>query len=370
MTANLSIRIKSLKGLPLAGTRNLMPAALALLLLLLTLPVSNAQQAQPVEVIKIDSNLVSVPVIVSDRENRYLPGLRVDDFKLYDNNAQQSIAFFDAAEEPLNVALLLDTSRSTEGALRKIKEAASHFLMGLRKQDRAMVTSFDFAVHHLSPLTSDRKILEQAIERAEVGQFFGTMLNDAVTEIIDRDFKPITGRKAIILLTDGEDFGSRISSPELLVSAAESDTMIYSIYYAPDPGRGFGNGGPWRRRGGGIFGPRGPRLFDMRESMPGQFPQQRRRDQGLRRERREERRQDAIAFLTELSAETSGRFYRSDVTNLKQSFDFIAEELRYQYRLGFYPKIADGQLHTLKVNVARPDVAVRARRQYRTAPPK
>lgn len=355
-----------------------MPAAFALLLLILTLPVSNAQEPQPVDVIKIDSNLVSVPVIVSDRQNRYLPGLKVEDFKLYDNSAEQQIAFFDAAEEPLSVALLLDTSRSTEGVLKKIKEAAKNFLKELRPQDRALIISFDFAVHRLSPLTSDRKILEQAIKQAQVGEYFGTTLNDAVSEIIDKDFKALTGRKAIILLTDGEDAGSRISSFELLASAAESDTMIYSIYYASDPGRGFGNGrGPGRGgRGGGIFGRRGPRLFAERESMPGQFPWQRRRDPeqrrgpNERRERREERRQEAIEFLTKLSEETSGRFYRSDVTDLKQSFDFIAQELRYQYRLGFYPKAADGTLHALKVNVDRPDVAVRSRRQYRTALPK
>jgi hypothetical protein len=76
-----------------------------------------------------------------------------------------------------------------------------------------------------------------------------------------------------------------------------------------------------------------------------------------------------VDFLTKLSEETSGRFYRSDVSDLKQSFDLIAQELRYQYRLGFYPKIADGSLHYLKVNVDRNDVAIRARRQYRTTKP-
>ena len=358
-----------------------MPAVFALLLLILTLPISNAQEPQPVDVIKIDSNLVSVPVIVSDRQNRYLPGLKVENFKLYDNSAEQQIAFFDAADEPLNVALLLDTSRSTEGVLDDIKKAAKNFLKELRPQDRAMIVTFDFAVHRLSPLTSDRKVLEKAIKQAQVGEYFGTMLNDAVIEIIDKDFQPITGRKAIILLTDGEDAGSHISSYELLASAAESDTMIYSIYYASDPGRGFGNGRGRGRgrggRGGGIFGRRGPRLFAARGSMPDPFPGQRRRDpdqrpdrRDQRRERRAERRQDAITFLTKLSEETSGRFYRSDVTDLRQSFDFIAEELRYQYRLGFYPKTADGTLHALKVNVDRPDVAVRSRRQYRTAQPK
>lgn len=386
MTVSLSTLFKSVKALPRGRCHSLMPAVLACLLLILTLPVTHAQESQqPVEVLKIDSNLVSVPVIVSDRENHYLPGLKVADFKLYDNSAEQQIAFFDAAEEPLNVAVLLDTSRSTEGVLKKIKEAAQNFLKELRPRDRAMIVTFDFAVHRLSSLTNDRKVLEKAIKHAEVGEYFGTTLNDAVLEIIDRDFRPVTGRKAIILLTDGEDAGSHISSSELLASAAEADTMIYSIYYASEFDRGFGNGrgrGPGRFPGRGGRGGRFPLRFDaggsMNTRLPTQFPGQRGRDpgqrpgdrRGQRRENREERRQEAIDFLTKLSAETSGRFYRSDVTDLKQSFDFIAEELRYQYRLGFYPRTADGTLHDLKVSVARPDVAVRSRRQYRTALPK
>ncbi len=300
-------------------------------------------------------------MIVSDRQNRYVSGLKVEDFKLYDNNAAQKIAFFDDAEEPLNVALLLDTSKSTQGVLDEIKKAAKNFLKELRPQDRALIVSFDFAVHRLSPLTSDRKVLEKAIKQAEVGEYVGTTLNDAVAGIVEKDLKPITGRKAVILLTDGQDHGSQVSARELLNEASEMDTMIYSIFYESAPARDFGNGRfPFPRRGG-IFGRRGP--------MSDRFPR-RRPDQTERRERRKERSEDAIEFLTKLSEETAGRFYRSDVTDLKKSFDLIAEELRYQYRLGFYPANADGNLHDLKVRIERTDLAVRARHQYRTAQPK
>ena len=163
--------------------------------LLLAFGAVRGQDNQPAEVIKVYSNLVSVPVIVSDRDGRYIPGLRQEDFKLYDNNAQQTLTFFDAAEEPLNIALLLDTSRSTEGVLDDIKKAAKNFLKELRPQDRAMIVSFDYDIHKLSSLTSDRKILERAIKQAEVGQYLGTLLNDAVLESIERDLKPINGRR-------------------------------------------------------------------------------------------------------------------------------------------------------------------------------
>jgi VWFA-related protein len=330
-------------------------------LLSLSLPTVKGQDAQPVDVIKVESNLVSVPVIVSDRQNRYVSNLKVEDFKLYDNSAEQKIAFFDAAEEPLNVALLLDTSKSTQGVLDDIKKAAKNFLKELRPQDRALIVSFDYAVHRLCPLTSDRKVLEKAVKHAEVGDYVGTTLNDAVSDIMEKDLKPIRGRKAIILLTDGQDHGSQVSARELLNDASESDTMIYSIYYESSPARGFDRARlPFPRRGG-IFGGRGP--------ASDRFPQEG-REPPARRERRRERGEDAVEFLTRLSEETSGRFYRSDVNDLKKNFDLIAEELRYQYRLGFYPELADGNLHTLKVQVERTDIAVRARHQYRTTQPK
>jgi hypothetical protein len=241
--------------------------------LLLAFGAVRGQDNQPAEVIKVYSNLVSVPVIVSDRDGRYIPGLRQEDFKLYDNNAQQTLTFFDAAEEPLNIALLLDTSRSTEGVLDDIKKAAKNFLKELRPQDRAMIVSFDYDIHKLSSLTSDRKILERAIKQAEVGKYFGTLLNDAVLESIERDLKPINGRKAIILLTDGEDAGSRTDRNDLLSYASESDAMIYSIYYASSGKRPSGRDRPFRRRGGIFGGPGDPGTGGYPPPPPG-YPQQ------------------------------------------------------------------------------------------------
>lgn len=317
-------------------------------------------ESQAIDVIKVDSNLVSVPVIVSDRQGRYIPDLTVDQFKLFDNTTEQSISYFDSAEQPLNIALLLDTSRSTEGALDDIRKAARNFIKELRPQDRAMIVSFDYAVHRLSVLTSDRKQLEQAIKETKVGEFFGTTLNDAVAAVADKEFKAVTGRKAIILLSDGEDFGSVISEDSLLREESESDTMVYSIYYAPEsrglrrrpfPGRSPDQF-PRRR---GIFGPRRGGRFNHATQLP--FPAQRRNG----------RLRNGADFLQQLAEVTSGRFYQSQRTDLKKTFGLIAEELRHQYRLGFYPGEIqkDGSVHELRVKVSAPDVAVRARQQYR-----
>jgi Ca-activated chloride channel homolog len=301
----------------------------------------------PAEVIKVYSNLVNVPVIISDRDGRYIHGLSEADFKLYDNNTEQKLAFFDTTEAPLNIALLLDTSRSTAGALDDIRKAAKNFIKNLRPQDRAMIVSINWSIHKLSPMTSDHKVLERAIKEARVGEVLGTMLNDALVDVIQNDLRPINGRKAIVLLTDGEDAGSEWSAADVISYATESDAMIYSIYYAPFPDR------PPRR---GIFG-RGGRMRDR-------FPQ---RGQWPRRGRLERQGEFAVDFLTELSEVSAGRFYSSETTDLKKTFLLISDELRNQYRLGFYPEALarDGSLHQLKVKVDKPEYAVRSRTQYR-----
>jgi VWFA-related protein len=311
--------------------------------------------------VKLGSTLVSVPVTVSDRQGRYMSGLKRSDFTLLKDHAPQPIAVFEATEEPLNVALLLDTSRSTRDVLDKIKDAAMDFLQRLRPQDRAMVVSFDYETHILSGLTSDRKALERAVKKAEIGEYVGTTLYDAVMLVTRKSFKGVEGRKAIILLTDGKDAGSQVSESELLDAATEFDAMVYSIFYNTgfpqrfndrgDP-RGERRGG-WRRRGG-VFG--------------GQFPGRGQRGE-RRRERVEAKNEEAAEILTDLSGASAGRFYRSEVTDLKQTFDSIADELRHQYRLGFYANDdkPDGTLHRLTVQVARPDAVVRARHTYRAA---
>ena len=310
-------------------------------------------EPQNLDVIKVDSNLVSVPVIVSDREGRYVPNLTVQQFKLFDNSNEQKITYFDSTEEPVNIALLLDTSLSTEGAIDDIRKAAKSFLKELRPQDRAMVISFNDSVHRLCELTNDRKTLEKAIGNAKVGEFVGTTLNDAVVEVARKEFRTVTGRKAIILLSDGQDFGSVVPTDELLDEQSESDTMVYSIYYAPEFQRNRDRL-PFPRKGGGIFR-RGGRFNHVAHQRPGQ------------RGQRRIRHQDGAEFLRELSEITSGRFYQSELTDLKETFGLIAEELRHQYRLGFYPGEIqkDGTVHQLRVKVDAADVAVRARQQYR-----
>src|SRR2546423_14964319 len=103
------------------------------LITLLAIP-ARSQEPQTVDTISIDTNLISVPVIVSDRDNRYVPDLKIASFHLFDNQIEQKITYFDTGEEPLNVVLMLDTSLSTSGVLKDIKKAAKEFLKKLRPQ--------------------------------------------------------------------------------------------------------------------------------------------------------------------------------------------------------------------------------------------
>lgn len=324
------------------------------------------QKTTAEDTLKIETTLVSVPVIVSDRQGRYISGLKAEDFTLYEDHVKRQIDFFADTEEPINVALLLDTSKSTTMVLDDIKKAAKDFVKQLRLQDRAMIASFDFEAQALCELTSDRKRLERAIGKARIGEQFGTKLRDAVFAVMKDEFKSVKGRKAIVLLTDGKDYGSQISEQTLIENAAEADALIYSIFYTSlpqammrNPGRQGGGRDFPRNRRGGIFNPR----FPPPTQRPGREEQRQRRNGRI-----QQRNEVAINFLQELSEVSAGRYFNSEVTDLKKTFTQIVEELRHQYRLGFYPPDHQpGSVHNLKVEVARSGVAVRSRRTYRIA---
>ncbi|HZS47926.1 MAG TPA: VWA domain-containing protein [Blastocatellia bacterium] len=312
--------------------------------------------------IKLGSTLVNVPVIVSDQNGRYIPGLKQTDFTLYQDDVKQKISFFAAMQEPFTVALLLDVSGSTADVLKKIKDAGKEFVKKLQPKDRAAVLSFDGEVELLSSITSDRKELEHAIDNAKVGERPGTALRDAVNEAVYGVFAKVKGRKAVVVLTDGKDNASSISTEELMKNVEQSDTLIYSVFYPTTEsyGRGGGGGGYGRhggygRRGGGWPGGGGGGGYPRRGGNGG----------GNNRNSREN--VEAAEFLQELSDSTGGRFYHSQVTDLKKTFDMIADELRQQYVLGYYPDQTkkDIESHELKVEVSKSDAIVRARHSYR-----
>lgn len=320
-----------------------------------------AAQDKPDDVIKIDTALVNIPVIVSDRDNRYMPGLTKANFRVFQDGAEQTIEVFNNDAAPMNVVLALDTSRSTEGVLGKIKKAAKKFIKDLGPEDRCMVVSFDNDLEILSELTADKKTLERAIKDAEVGENFGTVLQDAVFDAVQRRLRGVNGRKALILLTDGADFGSRISKPQLFDRLTESDSVVYPIFYES------------RNRARVIFRPQFPDMGGIgrrgRSGAMGRFPQAR-IPQPPRRSRpnAEANQAAALAFLERLAVVTGGRAFAESKADLDDAFRQIADEMKRQYVIGFYPKDESpaGTEHRIKVQVDRPAAVVRARSAYRT----
>ena len=184
---------------------------------------------QDVEKLKIDTNLVTVPVIASSRSGSYIADLRKEEFKLSEDGAPQEIAFLASVDAPFHVVLLLDTSNSTEEKLPLIQRAAVAFLDQIGAKDRVKVISFDGELHDWNDFTSDRAALRNSILQTKTGN--DTHVYDAV-QLALNSLRPIQGRKAIVIFTDGVDWHSDTSSFESTVKDLdESGVIVYPIRF-------------------------------------------------------------------------------------------------------------------------------------------
>ena len=314
------------------------------------------------DVLRVNTALVTVPVSVLDRNGRYIPDLGKEDFRLYENGVEQEIAYFATVEKPFTVVLMLDTSSSVWSKLKQIKEAAIKFVDQLRPDDRVMVVTFAHGTTVLSEPTTDRQKLREGINH--VGRGMSTHLYDAVDWVMKKRINQISGRKAIVLFTDGVDASSsRATYESNMHDAEELDAIIYSVQYDTYDGPA-GMGAP-------MPPPSAPptRLPSIFKRFPipilipgtggggGTTTGSTRGDYAL-----------AGQYLRELALKTGGRVYQADkhLINLQQAFNNIAEELRKQYSLGYYPnrQAKTEERRRIRVHVERPDLAVRARDSY------
>jgi len=329
-------------------------------LMLFALPVElHSQTAKPDKIKTTDKTLVSVPVTVSDREGRYISGLKKEDFSLYEDGVKQNIAFFATYDEPLNIALLLDTSGSTENVLESIKEAAKDFIKLLNRNDQCLIATFDSQVKILNPLTANRQTLRSSLDKIQSAQIGGTLMYRAVEQVAQNSFANVQGRKVIVLLTDGKDFGSAVTKDELISQLEESDILIYTLFYKT--GAGFNN--PAIGKGKQNKKSRKKkREIPVLISGPVYVPTE---EEIVLRERNDEA--EAVDALKKMSDTTAGRFYSSDTPKLGEIFKKVAGELREQYRLGYQSKDAanDQAVHDIIVKVNRPDAVVLARGKFR-----
>jgi VWFA-related protein len=284
--------------------------------------------AAPPGQIRVQVNLVNLFATVRDKHKAVVTGLTKDDFQVYEDGQLQEITYFSAESNlPITVGMLMDTSGSEYYMLSGEKEAGSRFLARvMRKGDLAMVMSFDTDVDLLADFTDDRGMLNRAINRAQINAPSGGMIAqgplptsgtggtnfyDAVYLAAHDKLSSEAGRKAIIVLTDAEDTGSKLSLQDAIEAAQRTDTVVHILLVAADGG-----------------------------------------DQTVAKR---------------LTDETGGRMIvvRSE-KNLEAAFDQISEELRSQYTVGYSPsnKKHDGSYRKIKVEMKDKEYSVLTRRGY------
>lgn len=298
------------------------------------------------EVLKVETNLITIPVSVYDRNGLYIPGLKQEDFRILEDGKEQTIAYFGTTDKPFTVVLLIDTSESTSYKIEEIHAAAVAFVDQLKPMDSVMVIEFNESVKVRTEPTSNRDAIYKAIRKTNFGG--GTSLYDAVDFSLRKRLSKIAGRKAIVLFTDGVDTTSgRATYDSTVDMAEEADALIFPIYFNTffdAVGGGGGTGIPNVNSGqiGGILG-----------SQSGMSAAEYRLGR---------------AYLNDLAAYTGGRVFRPEATpgGLTAAFEGIAEELRRQYNIGYVPEDEGkpGQRKSIKVRVDRPNLAVRARDSY------
>lgn len=307
---------------------------------------------QDEEAVKLRTTLVQVPVVVSERGGRYVSDLTREEFTIFEDGIKQDIELFGSVEEPFSVALLLDSSGSTEASLDQIKSAAMAFIGNLRPHDRVMVVSFNDSVEVLSDLTNNTARLASAVRSIKPGQF--TQVYEAVYTAVWERLHDIQGRKAVIVFTDGIDTASsEISEEDTLDAVIESeDIIVYPIRYAT-------RDDVERRMEARL---RASPTSNGSESVSAKLDQNKRElDRAYR---------TADEYLQQLAEMSGGIVERADrLGDLKPALGRIAEELRHQYLLGYYPsnRQKDERARKITVRVTRPNVVVRARPAYRSS---
>jgi len=283
-------------------------------------------------IIRIDSTLVNVPTIVSDRDGRYVTNLKKDDFRLFENGIEQEIAFFQPVEQPFTMLLLLDVSGSMYNDFATINDASDTFLSQLRPDDYLSAAAFNDSVNVLFKFSSVREIKDKKrFDLKFTGSLGDTMIYDAVDFALDKMKKIQSRKKAIILFSDGEGVGRYASAKSTLRDAEEQKTIVYTVQ------------------------------FDT-FVVPPNYKIGKSEAEKIRQSK-----EIATLYMTALAARTGGRHYHlKDIANLETTFREIAGELSQQYSLGYYPKEQPetSQERQIKVKVTKPNLSVRARASY------
>ena len=309
--------------------------------------------------ITTDVNVVSVFATVRNKQGQIVRDLNKEDFTLDEDGRAQVISYFSRESDlPLTLGLVVDTSQSQRRVLEQERGASFKFFDQVLREDKdqAFVIHFDAEVELLQDLTNSRKKLQDSLRELETTQARqlsrrdnpnpaprgrgGTALYDAILLAGDELMKKQTGRKALIVLSDGVDSASRSTLAEAVASAERTDTLAYSILFADEQTQPS----PWGGRGGG------------RRGGMGRYPRQRPRGDGRK-------------VMEQLARDTGGGFFEG---SKKQSLDSIyrqiQEELRNQYSLGYTPDKSTGPgFRKIHVAARQKGLLVQARDGYYAA---
>jgi len=339
------------------------------------------QDPQRPDVVKMNTTLVTVPVVVTNRYGQFVTGLSRNDFRLQENGEPQQITSVSSTETPFNLALLIDTSRSTRNKLGAIRKAALNFIKQLQLNDQVLIVTFDEKVQFLGDFTNDRRELERAVR--SVKSSYLTCLYDAVHRTITEKLAPRKGRKAIVLLTDGVDTYSRQATYEsTLELVSNTGVSSYAIQYETR-----NDGGPPMsplalppRQGNYLFSrsgrgdqvdarTRGPMQLSFDGRLEIHSAQMSAFEQQVQGQPKRDRYLIASDYLRSLAAQSGALCLRAEsIEGSSFAFALIANELRNLYTLAYYPTNdkRDGSFRTIMVRVRDGGFSVRARQGYRT----
>jgi VWFA-related protein len=295
---------------------------------------STTDTQKPLETLKVNVNVVNIYCNVTGKHNALIPDLKKEDFQVFEDDQPQQLKYFSAlTDQPLTLGLLMDTSGSMMEVIPAEKQVGGEFIQQLlTPKDEAFFISFDTDVRLLQDLTSSAHRIKEAMESAHLGvqpvspgiaqgpfpsssiPTPGTTLYDAIYLAAHDELAQQVGRKAIIIMSDGVDEGSRTRLNEAIAAAQKANVICYVLLF---------NGGIYGNRGEGV--------------------------------------------MKKLAEETGGRLFNvgNNFKNLKQAFDQIASELRTQYLLGYSPsnQKQDGSFRKIKIKTIN-DYHVQARSGY------
>lgn len=285
------------------------------------------------DVERVETNLITIPASVMDRAGRYITDLKKEDFQIFEDGVEQEIAIFAPVEQPFTILFMLDVSGSMIPHKEKLVGAANTFVDQLRPEDQLIAASFSDWVNVIFPATKISELRKGNKIKLRRDVIDSTLLYNAVDDALKRMAK-VRGRKAIVLFSDGQGTGFSITAKDNLRAAEEQGALIYTVQF----------GAPSAEPPGYVS-----RKYYFK------------------------RVEEINGYMRDLALKTGGRHYQiEDISELEKTFGLVADELRRQYSLGYYPKtkLEAGQRRRIKVKVRVPNVAVQARDSYLVEPSK